>query len=87
MSILIPSGKGKHPLMMYRNHTFTFKVLSASGVLWHCSRRTRTGCKAFIKSLPDKMDVIIAAFDEHCHDARHANPKVELKPKFQKIIL
>ncbi|CAH2267955.1 jg8413 [Pararge aegeria aegeria] len=68
--LLIPSGKGKHPLLMYRNYTYTYKVLSASGVLWHCSRRTRTGCKAFIKSHPDHIDRIQAVFDEHCHHPR-----------------
>ncbi|KAI8421139.1 hypothetical protein MSG28_008228 [Choristoneura fumiferana] len=64
-SILVPSGKGKHPLLLYKNQTYTYKVLSANGVLWHCSRRTRTGCKAFIKSSPDRLNVLQAVFDEH----------------------
>ncbi|CAH2267953.1 jg8413 [Pararge aegeria aegeria] len=55
---------------LFWNYTYTYKVLSASGVLWHCSRRTRTGCKAFIKSHPDHIDRIQAVFDEHCHHPR-----------------
>ncbi|CAH2040236.1 unnamed protein product, partial [Iphiclides podalirius] len=65
--VLIPSGKGKHPLLMYKNQTYTYKVMSSSGVLWHCSRRMRTGCKAFIRSLPDRIDVIKTVYDTHCH--------------------
>ncbi|CAB3235357.1 unnamed protein product [Arctia plantaginis] len=69
-AVLIPSGKGKHPLLLYKTHTFAFKVRSSSGVLWHCSRRTRTGCKAFVRTLPDQMDKIISAYEMHCHNPR-----------------
>lgn len=79
--ILIPSGKGKHPLLMYKNQTYTYKVMSNSGVLWHCSRRMRTGCKAFIRSLPDRIDIIKMVNDTHCH-----TPKLICKPVSPSVV-
>ncbi|XP_064292210.1 uncharacterized protein LOC128672431 [Plodia interpunctella] len=84
--ILIPSGKGKHPLLMYKKQTYTFKVPSNSGVLWHCSRRNRTGCKAFVKTDPDQWHIVMMANNVHCHDAKSAPKRKKRKPQFYEQI-
>lgn len=78
--VLLPSGKGKHPLLMYKNFTYNFKVVSSSAILWHCSRRNRTGCKAFVRTLPHRMDCVVFANNQHCHTSRFSVPRRVLKP-------
>ncbi|CAH2040237.1 unnamed protein product, partial [Iphiclides podalirius] len=48
---LLPSGRGKHPLLMFNKYTFRRQyALTTGALLWYCSNR-HSGCKAFMHSV------------------------------------
>ncbi|XP_069357552.1 uncharacterized protein [Maniola hyperantus] len=50
---LLPTRKGKHPLLMYNNYTYKKQRVCVTGkVIWYCSNR-HSGCKAYVESLND----------------------------------
>ncbi|KAG7309841.1 hypothetical protein JYU34_004352 [Plutella xylostella] len=65
--MMVPSSKGKHPMLVFNKYTYCYRECSGSVVRWGCSRRIRGKCKSVLKCAKDAPDTPIAVYGQHNH--------------------